>query len=27
LRETFDLQGVPIRFFIRKGKNPYDDKS
>ena len=27
LRETFDLQGVPIRFFIRKGKNPYGDKS
>ncbi|MEC7476182.1 MAG: ribosome biogenesis GTPase Der [Pseudomonadota bacterium] len=27
LRETFDLHGVPIRFFIRKGKNPYDDKS
>lgn len=27
LRETFDLHGVPIRFFIRKGKNPYYDKS
>ena len=27
LRETFDFHGVPIRFFIRKGKNPYDDKS
>ena len=27
LRETFDFAGVPIRFFIRKGKNPYDDKS
>ena len=26
LRETFDLFGVPIRFFIRKGKNPYVDK-
>jgi GTP-binding protein len=26
LREAFDLGGVPIRFFIRKGKNPYDDK-
>jgi GTP-binding protein len=26
LREAFDLEGVPIRFFIRKGKNPYDDK-
>ena len=26
LREAFDMPGVPIRFFIRKGKNPYDDK-
>ncbi len=23
LRETFDLQGVPIRMHLRKGKNPY----
>jgi GTP-binding protein len=23
LRETFDLPGVPIRFNLRKGKNPY----
>jgi len=26
LRETFDLQGVPIRLHMRKGKNPYVDK-
>ncbi|MGC6471294.1 MAG: ribosome biogenesis GTPase Der [Parvibaculales bacterium] len=26
LREQFDLSGIPIRFFIRKGKNPYADK-
>ena len=26
LREQFDLTGTPIRFFIRKGKNPYADK-
>jgi GTP-binding protein len=24
LRETFDLKGVPIRFSLRGGKNPYD---
>lgn len=24
LRETFDLPGVPIRFHLRKGANPYD---
>jgi GTP-binding protein len=23
LRETFDLQGVPVRMFLRKGKNPF----
>jgi GTP-binding protein len=23
LRETFDLPGVPIRFNLRKGNNPY----
>ena len=23
LRETFGLQGVPIRLMTRKGKNPY----
>ena len=23
LREAFDLQGVPIRLFVRQGKNPY----
>jgi GTP-binding protein len=23
LREVFDLHGVPIRMFLRKGKNPY----
>ena len=28
LREAFDLEGVPIRLMMRKGKNPYDkDKS
>ena len=26
LRETFDLAGVPLRLFVRKGKNPYADK-
>ncbi|CAA7627658.1 GTPase involved in ribosome synthesis and maintenance [Candidatus Terasakiella magnetica] len=26
LRETFGLQGVPIRLFVRGGKNPYVDK-
>ena len=26
LREDFDLPGVPIRFQVRKGKNPYDTK-
>lgn len=26
LREVFDLGGVPIRFLLRKGKNPYADK-
>ena len=24
LRETFGLAGVPLRLFVRKGKNPYD---
>jgi GTP-binding protein len=23
LRQSFDLPGVPIRLFTRKGKNPY----
>ena len=23
LRETFDLAGVPIRFHVRHGENPY----
>jgi len=23
MREVFDLEGVPIRFLLRKGKNPY----
>lgn len=27
LRETFDLPGVPIRFSLRKGENPYAKKS
>jgi len=26
LRETFDLWGVPVRLFLRKGKNPYADE-
>ncbi|MBX3497533.1 MAG: ribosome biogenesis GTPase Der [Parvibaculum sp.] len=26
LRETFDLPGIPIRLFMRKGKNPYAKK-
>lgn len=26
LRETFALNGIPLRIFIRKGKNPYEDK-
>lgn len=27
LREAFDLKGVPIRLFVRQGKNPYSNKS
>lgn len=27
IRETFDLWGVPIRLVLRKGNNPYADKS
>ncbi len=27
LREAFDLPGVPIRLFVRQGKNPFADKS
>ena len=26
LRETFDLPGVPLRFNLRKGENPYADR-
>jgi GTP-binding protein len=26
LRDTFDLPGVPIRFKLRKGDNPFSDK-
>jgi GTP-binding protein len=26
LRETFDLPGVPIRFHLRSGENPFDKK-
>jgi GTP-binding protein len=26
LRETFSLDGVPLRIFVRKGKNPYEDR-
>ena len=26
LRETFALDGIPLRIFIRKGKNPYEHK-
>jgi GTP-binding protein len=25
LRETFDIEGVPIRISIRKTRNPYED--
>ena len=25
LRESFNLWGVPVRLFLRKGKNPYQD--
>ena len=25
LREAFDLPGVPLRFMLRKGKNPFVD--
>jgi GTP-binding protein len=24
LRETFDLEGVPLRLYLRKGENPFD---
>lgn len=27
LRETFSLDGVPLRLYLRKGKNPYADKA
>jgi len=27
IRETFDLDGVPLRIMLRKGKNPYDPNS
>ncbi|MAI89606.1 ribosome biogenesis GTPase Der [Ponticaulis sp.] len=27
LREAFDLPGVPIRLYVRQGKNPFADKS
>jgi GTP-binding protein len=26
LRETFDLDGVPLRLFLRKGENPFDSR-
>lgn len=26
LRETFSLDGVPLRIFVRKGKNPYEER-
>ncbi|GJM02509.1 MAG: GTPase Der [Rhodomicrobium sp.] len=26
IRETFDIWGVPVRLFMRKGDNPYDKK-
>jgi GTPase len=26
LRDTFNLPGVPLRFLLRKGKNPYDPR-
>ena len=27
LRDAFDMHGVPIRLFVRQGKNPYADKA
>lgn len=27
VREAFDMNGVPIRLFVRQGKNPYADKA
>ena len=27
IREAFDMQGVPIRLFVRQGANPYADKA
>ena len=27
LRQAFDLPGTPIRFYLRKGENPYADKT
>lgn len=27
IREAFDMRGIPIRLFVRKGKNPYADKA
>lgn len=26
LREDFDLPGIPLRLWVRKGANPYADK-
>jgi GTP-binding protein len=26
IREAFDMHGVPIRLFVRQGKNPYAGK-
>ncbi len=26
MREVFDLEGIPLRFLLRKSRNPYDDK-
>jgi GTP-binding protein len=26
IRDTFNLPGVPIRFILRKGENPYADR-
>ena len=27
VRDAFDMNGVPIRLFVRQGKNPYADKA
>jgi predicted GTPase len=26
IRESFELEGVPLRLYLRKGENPFDKK-